>query len=134
MGCEQAGLPNPLNAGPQKEAEGKAIGSACRHAGRAIEDCYTLNLNASKAAIFAGWKEMNDYMLENKLAEVAPILPPPPSAEALQEKNKKKKTKKAAEEVSETEEPPPEEDKASVSKTADPAEDPPPRKRRRSTE
>ena len=55
-----------------KEAEGKAIGGACRHAGRAIEDCYTLNRKADKASVFAGWRDMNDYMRENKIDAVAP--------------------------------------------------------------
>jgi hypothetical protein len=55
-----------------KEAEGKAVGGACRHAGRAIEDCYSLNRKADKAAVFAGWRDMNDYMRENKIEAVAP--------------------------------------------------------------
>ncbi len=55
-----------------KEAEGKAIGGACRHAGRAIEDCYALNKKADKAAVFAGWRDMNDYMRENKIDSVPP--------------------------------------------------------------
>lgn len=55
-----------------KEAEGKAIGGACRHAGRAIEDCYVLNRKAEKASVFAGWRDMNDYMRENKIEAVAP--------------------------------------------------------------
>jgi hypothetical protein len=61
----------------KREAEGKAIGGACRHAGRAIEDCYTLNRKVDKGAMFAGWREMNDYMRENKIEVVAPVLPPP---------------------------------------------------------
>jgi hypothetical protein len=56
----------------QRNADGKATGAACRHAGRAIEDCYTLNSEAPRAAVFEGWKEMNDYMRENKLSEVTP--------------------------------------------------------------
>ncbi len=55
-----------------REAEGKAIGGACRHAGRAIEDCYALNKKADKASVFAGWRDMNDYMRENKIDAVAP--------------------------------------------------------------
>jgi len=57
-----------------KEAEGKAIGGACRHAGRAIEDCYTIYRKADRAAVFAGWRDMNDYMRENKIEPVAPQL------------------------------------------------------------
>mgnify|MGYP001170991985 CR=1 FL=1 len=88
-GCEQLGIPDPAKVSAQAEAEGKAIGSACRHAGRAIEDCYTLNTTASKAAVFAGWKEMNDYMVENKIAEVVPLLPPPPPPAPPSSKKKK---------------------------------------------
>ena len=72
-----------------KEAEGKAIGGACRHAGRAIEDCYVLNKKADKASVFAGWRDMNDYMRENKIEPVAPQVvatrPEPKSAEAKAE-------------------------------------------------
>ena len=65
-GCEIPGLgPDPRVA--QRDAEAKAIGGACRHALRGLEDCYTLNPKASKAAVFAGWKEMDAYMRENKL-------------------------------------------------------------------
>lgn len=75
--CEQLGIEDPAKAAAAKEAEGKAIGSACRHAMRAIEDCYTLNPKASKAAVYAGWREMDEYMRENKLDGVAPALPRP---------------------------------------------------------
>lgn len=73
-GCEQLGIESPAKQAAAKEADGKAIGSACRHAGRAIEDCYTMNPRANKAAMFTGWKEMNDYMRENNIAEVKPEL------------------------------------------------------------
>jgi hypothetical protein len=58
----------------QREADGKAIGGACRHAGRAIEDCFMLNKRADRAAVYAGWREMNDYMRENKVEPVPPAL------------------------------------------------------------
>ena len=58
----------------RKGAEGRAIGGGSRHAGRAIEDCYSMNRKADKPAIFAGWREMNDYMRENKIDPVAPQL------------------------------------------------------------
>ena len=63
----------------RREAEGKAIGGACRHAARALEDCYQMNRKADKAAVFAGWREMNDYMRENK---IEPQPAPPPTAAA----------------------------------------------------
>jgi hypothetical protein len=71
-GCQLMGGEPAEAVAARKEAEGKAIGGACRHAGRAIEDCFALNKRADKAALFAGWREMNDYMRENKIDAVAP--------------------------------------------------------------
>jgi hypothetical protein len=78
-GCDQLGIESPASANARKEADSKAIGGACRHAGRAIEDCYTLNKKADKAAVYAGWREMNEYMRENKLEPVIPVIPPEPA-------------------------------------------------------
>ena len=72
----------------QREAEGKAIGGACRHAGRAIEDCYALNKKADRAAVFAGWREMNDYMRENKIEAVPPQLAADAKGEAKADADK----------------------------------------------
>jgi hypothetical protein len=74
-GCDMFGGDSAEKLAASKEAEGRAIGGACRHAGRAIEDCYSLNRKADKASIFAGWRDMNDYMRENKIEPVAPQLP-----------------------------------------------------------
>ena len=74
-GCDMLGMESPEKLAAAREAEGKAVGGACRHAGRAIEDCYLLNKRIDKAAIFAGWRDMNDYMRENKIDAVAPQLP-----------------------------------------------------------
>lgn len=79
-GCDQLGIESATTTAAKREAEGKAVGGACRHAGRAIEDCYTLNRKADKGAIFAGWREMNDYMVENKIEVVQPVLPHPGAA------------------------------------------------------
>ena len=76
-GCDVLGIESPERLAAVREADGKAIGGACRHAGRAIEDCYALNRKADRAAVFAGWREMNDYMRENKIEEVAPQLAAP---------------------------------------------------------
>jgi hypothetical protein len=73
-GCDMLGIESPEKVAAAREAEGKAVGGACRHAGRAIEDCYTLNRRVDKASIFAGWRDMNDYMRENKIEPVAPVL------------------------------------------------------------
>lgn len=75
-GCDQVtgalGIESPEKVAAQRDAEGRAVGGACRHAGRAIEDCYALNKKADKASVFAGWRDMNDYMRENKIDAVAP--------------------------------------------------------------
>jgi hypothetical protein len=71
-GCPFGGGESAEALAARKEAEGKAIGGGCRHAGRAIEDCFALNKRADKAALFGGWREMNDYMRENKIDAVAP--------------------------------------------------------------
>jgi hypothetical protein len=76
-GCEMLGIDSPEKLAALKEGEGKAVGSACRHANRAIEDCYALNAKAQKAAVFAGWREMDEYMRENKLEAVAPTIARP---------------------------------------------------------
>lgn len=73
-GCDMLGIDSPEKMAAAREADGKAIGGACRHAGRAIEDCYALNKKADRAAVFAGWRDMNDYMRENKIEAVAPQL------------------------------------------------------------
>jgi hypothetical protein len=75
-GCDLLGIEGATAIAARKEAEGKAIGAACRNAARAIEDCYTLNKKADKAAVYAGWREMDDYMRENKLEPVPPQLTP----------------------------------------------------------
>ena len=79
--CEQVSnaldLPDPKRAAAEAEAEGKAIGSACRQTGRSVEDCFTLNPKAQKAAVFAGWREMNDYMMQHNLETVPSVVPTP---------------------------------------------------------
>lgn len=78
--CDKLGLDDPTKSSAFKEAEGKAIGGACRHAGRGLEDCFQQNPKAQKPAIFTGWKEMNDYMVQNKIDVIPPPPPPPPPA------------------------------------------------------
>jgi len=73
-GCELLGIESPERIAALKEGEGKAVGSACRHAQRALEDCYALNPKAQKAAVYAGWLEMDGYMRENKIDGIAPTL------------------------------------------------------------
>ena len=84
-GCDmiagQLGIESPEKIAAAREADGKAIGGACRHAGRAIEDCYMMNKKADKASVFAGWRDMNDYMRENKIEPVAPQLAGAPATQ-----------------------------------------------------
>lgn len=75
-GCEIPGIyPDPKVLA--READAKATGGGCRHALRALEDCYTLNPKASRAAIFEGWREMDQYMRENKIEGVQAVIPAP---------------------------------------------------------
>lgn len=74
-GCDQLGIESPAAEAAKREAEGKAIGAACRHAARSVEVCFELNKRADKSAMFAGWREMNDYMRENNI-EAMPAPPP----------------------------------------------------------
>ncbi len=70
-GCDlEALLADPKIA--QREADAKAIGGACRHAMRSIEDCYALNDKASRAAVFSGWKDMDQYMRDNNIEGITP--------------------------------------------------------------
>jgi hypothetical protein len=77
-GCDfiqqEMGIEDPA----AKDAEGRAVGGACRQSGRAIEDCYSIYAWLSKASIYEGWRDMDAYMRENNLETVAPQLPPVP--------------------------------------------------------
>ena len=77
-GCDQLGIESATATVARREAEGKAIGAGCRHSARSVEQCYAQNKRADKAAVFVGWKEMSEYMAENKIEAV----PPPPDAVA----------------------------------------------------
>jgi len=82
-GCDQLGIDTPEKVAQRKGAEAKAIGAACRHAMRAIEDCYLLNPKADKSAVFEGWKEMDEYMREHKLEGTPSVFTQkPPAAKA----------------------------------------------------
>ena len=76
-GCDMLGIESAQAQAERRDADGKAVGGACRHAGRAIEDCYALNRKADRAAMFAGWREMNDYMRTRSTPW--PRSTPPPS-------------------------------------------------------
>ncbi len=129
-GCEKLGIPDFTKSSANAEADGKAIGGACRHAGRAIEDCYNLNPGAQRAAVFAGWREMNDYMAEKNIAEVEPKVPPPPPVveEKPAPKPKRSAEKKDKEPVAE------DTDKAEQPDDTAAAETPTTRRRRHSAE
>jgi hypothetical protein len=73
-GCEMLGMEDPAKVAAAKEADGKAIGGACRHSGRALEDCYLMNGKALKSAVYAGWRDMDAYMRDNKIENMVPDL------------------------------------------------------------
>ncbi|MBK8119590.1 MAG: hypothetical protein IPK39_10670 [Sulfuritalea sp.] len=81
-GCEQLGLENQAAEQAREEAEGKAVGGGCRQTARPLEECYQNNRKSSKAAIYAGWRDMDAYMRENKIEEIkadSPMKLPPGS-------------------------------------------------------
>ncbi|MFO1271779.1 MAG: hypothetical protein U1F50_08895 [Rubrivivax sp.] len=95
-GCDMLGIESASAVAARKEAEGKAVGGACRNAGRGIEDCFALNKKADKAAVFAGWREMNDYMRENKMDVVPAAAAAAPAADKAAEKSPEKGGEKKA--------------------------------------
>ena len=70
-GCDQIAV---LDGSKARDADAFAVGSACRQSGRALEDCFVMYTDSPKAQVFAGWKEMNDYMTQNKIEVVVPTL------------------------------------------------------------
>lgn len=82
-GCEvvqqELGIEDPTAKAAKSDAEGKAVGGACRQSGRAIEDCYAIYSWLPKASIYDGWRDMDSYMRENKMETVEPQLPPVPA-------------------------------------------------------
>lgn len=61
-GCDYVGgLFAPKSQEEQRD-EGIALGAGCRQAGQTLEDCYLRNPKSLKAGIYAGWKEMHEYM------------------------------------------------------------------------
>ena len=69
VACDQIAM---LDGSKAREADAVAVGGACRHAGRALEDCFAVYPDSPKAQVFAGWKEMSDYMRENTIEVVPP--------------------------------------------------------------
>jgi len=83
-GCDQ--LNDQINK-PARDA--KATGAGCRLSGRSLEDCYKRNPRAARAEVYAGWKDMNDYMAKQKLNEMAPPPDEPKPEPAAEEEGGK---------------------------------------------
>ena len=79
-GCDmikqKMGFEDPVEKAARTEADGKAVGGACRQSGRAIEDCYSIYSWLPRASVYEGWRDMDAYMRDNKLETVEPQLPP----------------------------------------------------------
>lgn len=82
----------PKQTPEEAKAEGIALGAGCRQAGQSLEDCYQRNPDALKAGIFAGWKDMHEYMAAKGIQTVAP---PAPAADAAKDDSKDAKDKDA---------------------------------------
>ncbi len=70
----------PKQTPEEAKAEGIALGAGCRQAGQSLEDCYQRNPDALKAGIFAGWKDMHEYMAAKGIQTVTPPAPPADAA------------------------------------------------------
>lgn len=105
-GCDLLGIESPEKVEAAKEADGKAIGGACRQAMHGIEECYQLNPKGMRAAIFAGWREMDEYMRENKLEGMPPASnkddKADPESDAASQAKSAKGGKPAAKEAADT--------------------------------
>ena len=96
VACDIPGMGNnAAEKAAREEADGKAVGSGCRHAVRSIEDCYNQNPDSNRAAVFAGWKEMDQYMRDNKI-DGMPTAAPKLEAEAAKDKAPAEKSKAPA--------------------------------------
>ena len=70
------GIEDQTAKAARADADGKAVGGACRQSGRAIEDCYSIYSWLPKSSTYEGWRDMDAYMRDNKLETVEPQLPP----------------------------------------------------------
>jgi type IV secretory pathway VirB10-like protein len=76
-GCDYvASFTKPKQTPEEAKAEGIALGAGCRQAGQSLEDCYQRNPDKLKAGIFAGWKDMHEYMAAKNIETIVP--PPMP--------------------------------------------------------
>jgi hypothetical protein len=69
-GCDQLGIESASRRGGAQGSRRQGHRRRLPACDRSVEDCYANNKRAEKAAVFAGWKEMNDYMRENNIAAV----------------------------------------------------------------
>ncbi|MCA1323283.1 hypothetical protein [Herbaspirillum sp. alder98] len=84
--CDYIGsFSKPKQTPEEAKAEGIALGAGCRQAGQSLEDCYTRNPEALKAGIFAGWKDMHEYMAAKNIQNSTPPAPPTPAPEAAKD-------------------------------------------------
>jgi hypothetical protein len=61
-GCDYVNTMFAPKSQEEQREEGMALGAGCRQAGQTLEDCYTRNPDSLKSGIYAGWKEMHEYM------------------------------------------------------------------------
>ncbi|WP_197538502.1 hypothetical protein [Serpentinimonas raichei] len=78
-GCDMLGLETPGMVTQRQAAEARAVGAACRHAVRSIEDCFASNPRLSRAEMFEGWREMDQHMRDNDIQGM-PQQPAPAAA------------------------------------------------------
>lgn len=71
-GCIKGLLPDPEGDARKVEDEAAATGAGCRQAGRSLEQCYMRNEGLNRNGALRGWREMDEYMRQNKLEPQLP--------------------------------------------------------------
>ena len=84
-------FPDPAAQAKKAQDEAAAIGGACRQSGRSLEECFDRQSKVDKAGALKGWREMDEYMRENKLDPQAPKEEPKPAKASKGDKQEKGK-------------------------------------------
>jgi hypothetical protein len=71
-GCVKGIFPDPEAEAKKVEEEAAATGTACRQAGRSLEDCFVRNEGLNRNGAVRGWREMDEYMRQNKIESQPP--------------------------------------------------------------
>lgn len=83
-GCVKGIMPDPEADAKKVEDEAAATGAGCRQSGRSLEACFARNESLNRNGALRGWRDMDEYMRQNKIEAQQPREddPRPKSADA----------------------------------------------------